>query len=229
MCTRARGVHERPGVCTSAPGVHELGRYGAPVTQHVRFRLDDDAAAAVDALRARAATAGLLRAAGAARPHRGRGRRDPTRRPHGARRRVASARSADRLAGHARQHGGPAARARAGRCRRQRAARRPQRGPRRPRGAGARARSPRTCRAPGCRTAYWPRPSRPRRSSRCTRWSRCGHRSWASRSPMPVRARSSRSTDALAHRTRGGAQVETGCRSTCVRWRPGRTAAPGRD
>jgi hypothetical protein len=38
--------------------VHELGRYGAPVTQHVRFRLDDDAAAAVDALRVRAAVAG---------------------------------------------------------------------------------------------------------------------------------------------------------------------------
>ena len=38
--------------------MHELGRYGAPVTQLVRFRLDDDAAAAVDALRARAATAG---------------------------------------------------------------------------------------------------------------------------------------------------------------------------
>ena len=45
-------------MCTRASGVHELGRYGAPVTQHVRFRLDDDAAAAVDALRARAATAG---------------------------------------------------------------------------------------------------------------------------------------------------------------------------
>ena len=37
--------------------MHELGRYGAPVTQHVWFRLDDDAAAAVDALRARVATA----------------------------------------------------------------------------------------------------------------------------------------------------------------------------
>ncbi len=54
----AHHVHARPGVCTSGPGVHELGRYGAPVTQLVRFRLDDDAAAAVEALRARAATAG---------------------------------------------------------------------------------------------------------------------------------------------------------------------------
>jgi hypothetical protein len=54
----AHHVHARPGVCTSGPGVHDLGRYGAPVTQLVRFRLDDDAAAAVEALRARAATAG---------------------------------------------------------------------------------------------------------------------------------------------------------------------------
>lgn len=51
-------MHEQPGVCTSAPNVHQPGRYGAPVTQYVRFRLDDDAAAAVDALRAGAATAG---------------------------------------------------------------------------------------------------------------------------------------------------------------------------
>ena len=104
----AHRVHARPGVCTRASGVHELGRYGAPVTQHVRFRLDDDAAAAVDALRARAATAGcsvpperpaLTAAAAVAIPPAAR---------DGARRRVASARSADRLAGHAGQHGGPA-------------------------------------------------------------------------------------------------------------------------
>ncbi len=48
----------------SALGVHELGRYGAPVTQHVRFRLDDDAAAAVDALRTRATAAGCSVPAG---------------------------------------------------------------------------------------------------------------------------------------------------------------------
>ena len=57
MCTRARGCARRRGVHARFR-VHELGRYGAPVTQLVRFRLDDDAAAAVDALRARAATAG---------------------------------------------------------------------------------------------------------------------------------------------------------------------------
>jgi A/G-specific adenine glycosylase len=41
-----------------------------------------------------------------------------------------------------------------------------------PGGSGARSRP--TCRAPGCRTACCPPGARPRRSRRCTPWSRCG-------------------------------------------------------
>jgi hypothetical protein len=58
LCTRARGGARAVPLCTSGPPVHEHGRYGAPVTQLVRFRLDDDASAAVEALRVRAAAAG---------------------------------------------------------------------------------------------------------------------------------------------------------------------------
>ena len=43
-----------------------------------------------------------------------------------------------------------------------------------------RARSRRTCPAPGCRTACWPPSGRPRRSRRCTRSARCAPAWWRS-------------------------------------------------
>ena len=217
----AHHVHARPGVCTSGPGVHELGRYGAPVTQLVRFRLDDDAAAAVEALRARAATAGcsvpperpaLTAAAAVAIPPAARTALADELRVlalptvwlatlgstagRADELVLAAVVDTELLAVHTAVHDALA----------------------------GRVRGPVAAYLPG---AWLPHcvlasPGRLPRSRPCIRWSRSGHRSWASRSPMPVRARSSRSTDALTHRTRGG---HTGHDlgvdpSTCVR-RPG--------
>ena len=216
MCTPARGV------CTSGPGVHELGRYGAPVTQLVRFRLDDDAAAAVDGAARPGGHGRLLRAAGATRPHRGRRRRDPTRRSHGGRRRVASARAADRLAGHARaaQRAEPTSS-----CWPPSST--PSCSPSTPRctthsPAGSAARSPRTCRAPGCRTACSASPARLPRLRPSIRWSRSGQGRGRRDRRCPYgrdhRGPLTRSHADTARHTGHDLGVDP---STCVRWRRG--------